>query len=90
MYQRGKFPRQHGSVGHFVSGAGHTVSQLFTVPHDKKRKREEAQQQDGTSEAAAAEQPGPVSEFPISHYVLSYKVGGAPSLRQPVAATCRH
>jgi hypothetical protein len=71
------------------------VSQLFTVPHDRKRKREEgdraaaaaaaaaaAQQQnggggeaaDGSPVAAEPEIPRPASQFPISHYVLSYKV----------------
>ena len=59
------------------------MSQLFTVPHDRKRKREEAaaaqQQQDGGAPggspvAGKPELPGPNPEFPILHYVLSYKV----------------
>lgn len=78
------------------ASAGATVSQLFTVPHDRKRKREEgdraaaaaaavaaAQQRDGSGSGGAPngspvgaepEQPRPASQFPISHYVLSYKV----------------
>ena len=80
-----------------LAPAGATVSQLFTVPHDRKRKREEgdraaaaaaaaaaAQQQtdggggsgaaNGSPVAAEPEQSRPASQFPISHYVLSYKV----------------
>ena len=49
------------------------------MPHDKKRKREEA------AKAAAAEAPdgSPAqvaackSEFPVSHYVLSHKARAA-------------
>ena len=78
-----------------LAPAGATVSQLFTVPHDRKRKREEgdraaaaaaaaAQQRtdggggsgaaNGSPVAAEPEQSRPASQFPISHYVLSYKV----------------
>lgn len=59
--------------------AGHTVTQLFTVPHDKKRKREEAekaaaQPSDGKTALTGGEHAQPNPQFPISHYVLSYKV----------------
>lgn len=65
--------------------AGQTVTQLFTVPHDRKRKREEAAKaaakaaelQQGSPAAAANDgQSSPRTQFSASHYVLSHKVGG--------------
>ncbi len=60
--------------------AAQTVAQLFTVPHDKKRKREEMAKAAAEQAASpAADDDGrqpPNPHFPVSHYVLSHKVGG--------------